>query len=123
MTKLIAIIAGLSLGTLGVASAQMASSGEPANGAGTGTTTIDTVEAGTTTTETAETTTTTEDRPAVTGREPGEDVRGPCDEAEHANDPRCAGGATAAGGNETRARDRRREPGEDVRGPCDEAEH
>jgi hypothetical protein len=26
--------------------------------------------------------------------EPGEDVRGPCDEAEHANDPRCLG-ATA----------------------------
>jgi hypothetical protein len=24
--------------------------------------------------------------------EPGEDVRGPCDEAEHANDPRCAAG-------------------------------
>jgi hypothetical protein len=26
--------------------------------------------------------------------EPGEDVRGPCDEAEHANDPRCVGTAT-----------------------------
>jgi hypothetical protein len=26
--------------------------------------------------------------------EPGEDISGPCDEAEHANDPRCAGGAT-----------------------------
>jgi hypothetical protein len=25
--------------------------------------------------------------------EPGEDISGPCDEAEHANDPRCAGGA------------------------------
>ena len=24
-------------------------------------------------------------------REPGEDVRGPCDEAEHAGDPRCTG--------------------------------
>jgi hypothetical protein len=24
-------------------------------------------------------------------REPGEDVRGPCDEAEHRNDPRCTG--------------------------------
>ena len=23
--------------------------------------------------------------------EPGEDLRGPCDEAEHANDPRCVG--------------------------------
>jgi hypothetical protein len=26
-------------------------------------------------------------------REPGEDVRGPCDEAEHRNDPRCMGAA------------------------------
>jgi hypothetical protein len=26
-------------------------------------------------------------------REPGEDVRGPCDEAEHADDPRCTGAA------------------------------
>jgi hypothetical protein len=28
----------------------------------------------------------------TTGREAGEDVSGPCDEAEHANDPRCTGG-------------------------------
>jgi uncharacterized membrane protein YgcG len=28
------------------------------------------------------------------GREAGEDVSGPCDEAEHANDPRCTGAAT-----------------------------
>lgn len=28
-------------------------------------------------------------------REPGEDVRGPCDEAEHVNDPRCTGAAPA----------------------------
>ena len=27
--------------------------------------------------------------------EAGEDLRGPCDEAEHANDPRCKGAATA----------------------------
>ena len=30
--------------------------------------------------------------------EPGEDMRGPCDEAEHANDPSCTG--TAAAGDE-----------------------
>jgi hypothetical protein len=30
----------------------------------------------------------------TTGREAGEDVSGPCDEAEHANDPRCSGAAT-----------------------------
>ena len=78
------------------------------------------------------------------------DVRGPCDEAEHRNDPRCTG-ATATrddarkrrrGKAERRQRERgaaarhgrrghhghrrddtRREAGEDVRGPCDEAEH
>jgi hypothetical protein len=31
---------------------------------------------------------------ATAGREAGEDVSGPCDEAEHANDPRCTGAAT-----------------------------
>ena len=39
-----------------------------------------------------------EDRAAeARGRanEAGEDLRGPCDEAEHANDPRCIGAATA----------------------------
>jgi hypothetical protein len=51
----------------------------------------------------------------------GEDVSGPCDEAEHANDPRCAGvtpATTTTAGTTTS-----REPGEDVSGPCDEAEH
>jgi hypothetical protein len=54
-----------------------------------------------------------------------EDVSGPCDEAEHANDPRCAGttpaGTTpaAAGTTGTTTAD----GAEDVSGPCDEAEH
>jgi len=45
------------------------------------------------------------------------DISGPCDEAEHANDPRCAGvvlpapAAGAAAG------------GVDISGPCDELEH
>src|SRR6185503_18279173 len=30
--------------------------------------------------------------------EPGEDMRGPCDEAEHQNDPRCTGGTTEDNG-------------------------
>jgi hypothetical protein len=50
-------------------------------------------EVGTTTNEVG--TTTGEDRREneLRGRanEPGEDVRGPCDELEHANDPRCTG--------------------------------
>jgi hypothetical protein len=49
----------------------------------------------------------------------GEDISGPCDEAEHANDPRCTGIApattTTVGDDD--------EAGEDVSGPCDEAEH
>jgi hypothetical protein len=45
-----------------------------------------------------------------------QDVKGPCDEAEHANDPQCAG---------VQVREDRNvgEAGEDVSGPCDEAEH
>ena len=42
----------------------------------------------------ASTTTTTG---TTTGEEPGEDISGPCDEAEHANDPRCTGVAPQAG--------------------------
>ena len=62
-----------------------------------------------------------------------EDVSGPCDEAEHANDPRCASGGgrhhETAGDHHGRGRDdgaedvRDAEIGEDVPGPCDEAEH
>ena len=47
------------------------------------------------------------------------DVRGPCDEPEHANDPRCA----APQQPENDARDHRENTVEDVSGPCDEAEH
>ena len=47
--------------------------------------------------DTVTTATTDEAHPIPTGTttrtETREDVRGPCDEAEHANDPRCAGGA------------------------------
>ena len=50
--------------------------------------TLDTPSLATTTTSTAGTT---------TGEEPGEDISGPCDEAEHANDPRCTGVAPQAG--------------------------
>ena len=65
----------------------------------------------------------------TTGREAGEDVSGPCDEAEHANDPRCAGAAGAVAGTTAvtttaaATTTTGREAGEDVSGPCDEAEH
>ena len=63
-----------------------------------------------------------------------EDVSGPCDEAEHANDPRC-NGTEPRDDNGGRGRDHAEddgadddEPGdddagEDISGPCDEAEH
>ena len=55
----------------------------------------------TTAAETVEHTTTVEDNPARHNRKAddkaaqnGVDISGPCDEAEHANDPRCTGAAT-----------------------------
>jgi len=38
--------------------------------------------------------------------EAGEDLSGPCDEAEHANDPRCTGAATAPAAGDDIADDR-----------------
>jgi hypothetical protein len=38
--------------------------------------------------------------------EVGEDLSGPCDEAEHANDPRCAGAAAPAAADDDRGGDR-----------------
>ena len=68
----------------------------------------------TTTTGTVEQrTTTTEDNPARERRDDdaadqNEDVSGPCDEAEHANDPRCTGQPTAPQGDDGAARRRSR---------------
>jgi hypothetical protein len=53
----------------------------------------------------------------TTGDEAG-DISGPCDEAEHANDPRCTG-VTVPGVDDNGDDDG---PG-DISGPCDEAEH
>ena len=54
----------------------------------------------------------------TTTDEPG-DISGPCDEAEHRNDPRCAGivPTDPAPGTTTDDDDG------DISGPCDEAEH
>ena len=49
------------------------------------------------------------------------DVSGPCDEAEHINDPRCTG-VTTATSSVGRLDDDGSHPG-DISGPCDEAEH
>jgi hypothetical protein len=76
---------------------------------------------GTGTTTTTERTTTTEDNPNRVGKDDNAagDISGPCDEAEHANDPRCNGQAPAAGDDQAPAQG----GGVDISGPCDEAEH
>ena len=53
----------------------------------------------------------------------GVDISGPCDEAEHANDPRCAGVDTTPGGTTTSPQAPAPQTGVDISGPCDEAEH
>jgi hypothetical protein len=65
-------------------------------------------------------TTTTETNGTTTAEDPlrrdtGVDISGPCDEAEHANDPRCAGVRVPATPDAP--------AGVDISGPCDEAEH
>ena len=77
-----------------------------------------------TVTETVERATTVKDRPKSRERiadddrdARGVDIPGPCDEAEHANDPRCAGQAAPAPTPQATAQ------GVDISGPCDEAEH
>jgi hypothetical protein len=73
-----------------------------------------------TVTETVERTTTVEDNPNRVRDDDaqGVDISGPCDEAEHANDPRCAGQAPAADRDDDAPA-----IGVDISGPCDEAEH
>jgi hypothetical protein len=67
----------------------------------------------TTATTTPSGTTTNDDRTTSTSTlETGEDVSGPCDEAEHANDPRCIGAAPAG---------EREDPADDDRGGDDRA--
>ena len=65
---------------------------------------------GTTTTPTTTSNGTTTTPSTTTTTEAGEDIPGPCDEAEHANDPRCTG---------TGARDDRRGGRDDDRGGDD----
>ena len=74
-----------------------------------------------TVTETVERTTTVEDNPNRVRDDDaqGEDISGPCDEAEHANDPRCAGQAPGVRADD----DAPATGGVDISGPCDEAEH
>lgn len=87
-----ALVVAFSVG-VALAASGVGGSSTPEAQVAPGTSTDDTTTLDTTTTVG---TTTTEDddrggRRDDDAREPGEDVRGPCDEAEHANDPRCTG--------------------------------
>jgi hypothetical protein len=75
-----------------------------------------------TVTETVERTTTVEDNPNRVRDDndaQGDDVSGPCDEAEHAGDPRCTGQAAPPRLDDNAPA----QGGVDISGPCDEAEH
>jgi hypothetical protein len=69
---------------------------------------------------------TRDNSPAPSGSTGVADVSGPCDEAEHANDPRCMGAQVPEDDvNNGDVEDRNDDDaaGEDISGPCDEAEH
>lgn len=94
MTKLLISLLGAGvLATGGWAAASGLGDAEPAR-------TVS-LPAATETTTSAVTTATVEDEV----ENEAEDVSGPCDEAEHANDPRCTGGATTDdnGGDDARS--------------------
>ena len=74
--------------------------------------------AATTTAEDRTTTTEAEDRRDDRDDNAPGDISGPCDEAEHANDPRCDGVADPQPANPAQPAG-----GVDISGPCDEAEH
>ena len=54
----------------------------------------------------------------VDEREAGEDISGPCDEAEHANDPRCAGTTTPPAGDDVADDDGADDVGDDDQVPA-----
>ncbi|HET8820347.1 MAG TPA: hypothetical protein VFM57_02295 [Thermoleophilaceae bacterium] len=108
MRRTLTLILGVAL--IGILAAVAVASQGAEDPAGAGTTTAET---------TTDRTTTVEDNPERVGDDDGRagiDISGPCDEAEHANDPRCTGQAPAAGSQAPAA-------GVDISGPCDEAEH
>ena len=116
MIKIAAIIAGVLL-MAGVALAGTLTSLDSTNSPTIGTTTLPAVA-------------TVSQELRGRANEPGEDVRGRCDEAEHANDPSCTGAAPAARNDDDNADDRRNDdasgdssgPGPDS-GPSDSSGH
>ena len=110
MRRALTLILGVAL--FGILAAVVVAS----NGADDPAGTTDTV------TETVERTTTVEDNPDRVRDDDnaqGQDISGPCDEAEHAGDPRCTGQPAAPRVDD----DAPAANGVDISGPCDEAEH
>jgi hypothetical protein len=99
MTKLLISLLGAGvLATGGWAAASGLDDSQPARTVSLpGATSTDDTTTGTTTAATTAATT--------TGTTTTEDISGPCDEAEHANDPRCTGGITTddGGGDDDRS--------------------
>ena len=67
--------------------------------------------------------TTSDDSTTSATTEGIEDISGPCDEAEHRNDPRCAGVSTPAPAPAPGVTTGDDDGPGDISGPCDEAEH
>jgi hypothetical protein len=107
-----AITLSLSVALLGIFAAVVVAAVGPSDGTST-------LPASSTGATTEDRTTTTEDRTTTsTTPNAGVDISGPCDEAEHANDPRCAGVQVPAAPAPPA-----QNGGVDISGPCDEAEH
>ena len=92
MRRTLTLILGVAL--IGILAAVAVASQGADDPAGVGTTTAET-------TTVEDRTTTAEDNPERVGDDDGQagvDISGPCDEAEHANDPRCTGAVVGEDG-------------------------
>ena len=75
-------------------------------------------------TSTGEATTGATTSGTTTGETTTQDISGPCDEAEHRDDPRCTGASTLAPAPAPARTTTTVDDGPgDISGPCDEAEH
>jgi hypothetical protein len=107
MKIMIGLLAAAILGTGGFAFAAGVDDSQPARTVSLpGAPTTDDTTTATTTAETTTAATTTTENEV-------EDISGPCDEPEHANDPRCNGGVAADDDNSGRGRGRHDDNGND----------
>ena len=116
MTKLVpTLLVGVALVAGGIAAAQLTAGNDPEPRLSLASASVP----GTTIAETTGTTGAT-----TTAASTVEDVSGPCDEAEHANDPRCTGAATTTTrGDDDRADDDRQGSNRGSGGGGDDDDH